>query len=419
MTLFCYNDTMKLKTGVHLQVIKETKFKTLRLMLRFREPVTKENTVKRALISDLWKIANVAYPTGQALSAHLAEMYGATLSTGSGSKGAQHFLSLSMSIVNPALVGEDLLNEALESLQQVIFQPLWNVENFEVEKENFLHYLKAMKEDHQAYAAQRLSEIYFTDRNQAPLLSEVITMTEKLTMAELQEYYEKMLAEDQIDILVLGDVNAAEVEAVIEDWPFTARKNEENLTEVFYQQELQPLSELTETVEGSQSVLAMAWQLPVCYGDSDYLALQVMNGLFGGLPHSKLFSIVRERESLAYGISSSFDSFTGLFRVFAGIDADNFEKTRDLINELLSAVSRGDFTADDIQQTKDMLRNGYFISQDNSSALMEEAFMADFLPERYLDEAAWLAALDAVTAEDIQTVAKKLTAQVVYLLKGE
>ena len=45
---------MKLASGVNLHVIKETKFKTIRLMVRFREELSRENIAKRVIISNLW-----------------------------------------------------------------------------------------------------------------------------------------------------------------------------------------------------------------------------------------------------------------------------------------------------------------------------------------------------------------------------
>ena len=65
---------------------------------------------------------------------------------------------------------------------------------------------------------------------------------------------------------------------------------------------------------------------------------------------------VREKASLAYYASSAFDSFTGLLRVNAGIDAGNYQQARELILEQLQAMQSGDFTAQEIEQTKTMLK---------------------------------------------------------------
>ena len=50
----------------------------------------------------------------------------------------------------------------------------------------------------------------------------------------------------------------------------------------------------------NQGKLSMGFRTKTRYGDDDYYALMVYNGILGGGAHSKLFSNVREKASLAY-----------------------------------------------------------------------------------------------------------------------
>jgi predicted Zn-dependent peptidase len=407
---------MKLAKAVNLHVIKETKFKTIRVVVRFRELLNAQNVSKRVLISNLWEEANQGLPTGKAFSERLARMYGARFHAGVTIKGRQHCLTASLSVVDPQLVEEDTLKEGVDFLHDVIFRPLWDQAMFEREKTNLLHYLKSLQEDNETVAELAVARLFYEDKNQALPSVGTVESLQTETMGAVRDYFEQaILPHNPIDIFVLGNVENSRVEALFSDWKFSDR---ENLQEIFYQPADRPLQNVVEQKDANQSILAMAWRLPIQYGDRDYLALQLMNGLFGSLPHSKLFSIVRERESLAYEIGSSFDSFTGLYRVMAGIDAENFDKTKDLINSLLSELIDGNFTEDELQQTKDMLRNSYQMAKDNSSALVEEAFVKAFVGERFLDDAAWLSALATVTKADLQKVARQLKAQLVYFLNG-
>ena len=95
--------------GVMLHLIKESKFKTVRLMVRFREEMSADTLGKRVLISNMLESTNAVYQTGKDFSRKLSEMYGASFTTGVAKKGKQHLLSLNMSIVNPKLVDFDTL----------------------------------------------------------------------------------------------------------------------------------------------------------------------------------------------------------------------------------------------------------------------------------------------------------------------
>ncbi len=90
-----------------------------------------------------------------------------------------------------------------------------------------------------------------------------------------------MLAEDQVDIFVLGDVNEAELVPLFKQLPFTPR--EEGKAAIFYNQPIRNvIEERTEREVLAQSKLNLAYNTDIYYGDSYYFALQVFNGIFGG-----------------------------------------------------------------------------------------------------------------------------------------
>lgn len=407
---------MKLASGVNLHVIKETKFKTIRLMVRFREELSRENIAKRVIISNLWETTNAAYPTAQAFSSRLSELYGTSFSTTVNKKGSQHLLSIHMNLVNPKFVDMDTLAGAVDFMHNALFSPDNNVAVFEREKANLINYLKAMNEDRSYYASRQLATLFFTDANQALPGVATVELLQAETAEAVFNYYTEMLNHNLIDIFVLGDVEEAEVVRLFQNFDF---KDRQGHSEIFYKQELKDYQEKIEAKEVQQSILQMAFAQPTTYGSKDYMTLQVMNGLFGGFAHSKLFMNVREKASLAYYASSAFDSFTGLLRVNAGIDAGNYQQARALILEQLQAMQSGDFTAQEIEQTKTMLKNSYFMSLDSSSNLIEQAFIHEVLPELYIDEATFLKALEAVNKEDIMRLAQSLKLQAQYFMKGE
>ncbi|MDR0199292.1 MAG: insulinase family protein [Streptococcaceae bacterium] len=407
---------MNLPAGVRLHLIHETKFKTIRVQLRFLTAFEPRQIAARVLLSNLMEAANADYKTPQAIQERLASMYGATFSSDVVRKGAQHQLILIMSLVNPKLVAEDTLSEGLEFLHSVIFKPLWDEELFTIEKTNLLHYLASSEDDNDYVAGRRLRELFYGTWLPAEGDLESVEAT---TLEDVRSAYERLLASDLTDIFILGNVEEADLTETLATWTWPSRTPATlSIFDTPQKPMLSNLTEVTEHKEAYQSVLALAWKLPIQYGDKDYMALQVMNGLFGAMPHSKLFKIAREERSLAYEIGSAFDSWSGLFRVMAGIDAADAKATRTLILELLAQVADGDFDESDLADTKKMLKNGYYMSLDNAGALIEHAFTQSQVPERFLDKADFLVQLAAVTSADVQKVARKLQLQVVYLLEG-
>jgi predicted Zn-dependent peptidase len=413
--------TVKLAEGVNLHLLLSEKFKTIHLMLRFREPISRETIAERALLPNVLTLANAKYPGPKDFQTALAMNYGMRLAAGVTAKGAQHNLTFGMNVVEPRFVGEDTLSVAVEFLRSVIFEPLAADEKFDqsifdLVKTNGLHDLESLKDDNAYTAATKLDQLFYLDENMSTPAHGTVELLEKVDAARLYDYYLSMLATNSVDIFVLGNIEEAKLVKAFEAWNFADRPA---LKEIFYKQPVVDEKELTESKEAYQSQLAMAWSMPIQYGDRDYLALQVFNGLFGGQPNSKLFSVVREKESLAYSISSRFDSFTGSLGVMAGVDSNNLEKAQRLVLSLLEEMKKGEFNEEDLSQTKALLRNSYLAGKDSTGTILEMAFVNTLLPESELSDEAWLAALEAVKTEDVMRVAQKVELQAVYILKAE
>jgi predicted Zn-dependent peptidase len=209
-----------------------------------------------------------------------------------------------------------------------------------------------------------------------------------------------------------------QVQQAFANWEFPVTERQH--PDIYYHQSL--LATVNEEVvyeQVTQAKLNMGFQTSVYYGDHRRFALMVFNGLFGGFPHSKLFLNVREKESLAYYASSSVDTFRGLVTVQTGIDGKNRTRVLELVNEQLASLCAGEFTEEEIAQTKAMLRNQFLLSLDSPQALIETAYLNQWLPDTQLTEEEFLTALMAVTKEEIQAVAQDITLQAIFVLDGE
>src|SRR5699024_202604 len=121
--------------------------------------------------------------------------------------------------------------------------------------------------------------------------------------------------------------------------------------ELFYSQPLSKIThEQTDREEVIQAKLNLIYQTNAYYLQENYFAFQVLNGLFGGFPHSKLFMNIREKESMAYYVSSSLDTFRGMMMVQTGIQTENRDRVLQLISEQLDTLRTGDISLAEIEQ---------------------------------------------------------------------
>ena len=361
---------MELVHGISTHFIQSKKFKTNKIAVRFTAPLSLDTIAGRMLSASMLETANQMYPTSQDLRRHLASLYGTDMSTNCFRRGQSHIVELTFTYVRDEFLSRKnvLTSQVLEFVKETLFSPVV-VDNgfdsalFEIEKKQLLASLAADMDDSFYFAHKELDKLFFYDERlkleYSDLRNRILAETPQSSYSCFQEF----LANDRIDFFFLGDFNEVEIQNVLESFGFKGRKGD------FKVQYCQPYSNILQ--EGmvrknvGQSILELGYHCPSEYGDEQRLPMIVMNGLLGGFAHSKLFTNVRENAGLAYTISSQLDLFSGFLRMYAGIDRENRNQARKMMNNQLLDLKKGYFTELELEQTKEMIRRSLLLSQDN------------------------------------------------------
>ena len=415
---------MEIIKGVHLHFIQSEKFKTNKIKVRFSAPMSEKTIAGRVLTASMLETSNALYPTSQAFREKLANLYGANYSTSLSRRGLVHYLDINLSFVRDQFLSRKnmLADEILDFLKASLFFPLSNgqafdTKTFEIEKRNVLTDLEAEIENHFYHAHRELNNLFYDLPEMRIPSVGTIELVEKETAETSFAAFQQMLNQDQIDFFFIGDFNEIAVREKIQEFQFSEREQPLQLS---YQQNYSNITrEKLEQRDVHQSIVELAYHFSSQYGDRSHLPLIVLNGLLGGFAHSKLFVNVREKESLAYTISSSFDIFSGLMRIYAGIDRANLTKTIALINRQILDLKRGHFTDEELEQTKNMLKNSILLAQDRQNTLIERAYMSSVLGKKFLSLDAWLKALENVSKADLIEAAQQLKLQAIYFMEGK
>ena len=243
-----------------------------------------------------------------------------------------------------------------------------------------------------------------------------LELLDKIRPADLVTAYRQMLASDQVDIFVLGNVDTATVERSLQSWPLAARQQLSTIAD-YHQPFRHHLRVRKEHQRLSQAKLDAAFSLPVYYRDEGYYAALVMNGLLGGSPYSKLFLNVREKAGLAYYADSQVRAFGGHLVVETGIQTKNYSRVRDLIKQQVVELQEGRFTDEQLAEVKAALVNDYQIGLDSPLNIIEHRLVNEMSRHRELIDVP--AAVEAVTRQEVIEAARLLRLQAVYFLGGE
>ncbi len=412
--------------GLTVHTVKTNKYKTNTIILMIKAPLKSDTVSFRALLPQLFQNGTVKSPSRTLLRERLDDMYGATFTTDVQKKGEDHVITLRMDVANEQFLtdGEPLFHRALALLAEIVFQPyiedgVFPSSAVNNEKRSLIQRIQAVYDDKMRYANMRITEEMCKGEPYALTAFGTIEAVEAISPKSLYQYYEDVLASNQFNLYIVGaleeELMLSETKAVFtslltKHQPTIQRKTESrDVAEEKVVHEVQNIK---------QGKLHIGFRTYTTFADDDYVALQVYNGLFGGFSHSKLFINVREKESLAYYASSQLESHKGIMMVMSGIEFNKYERALAIIKEQFEAMKRGDFTEDELKQTKAMVRNQILEIADVARGLVELSYHQVVSGHaRTLSE--WIQQVEAVTKEDIIRVANKVRLDTIYFLKGQ
>ncbi|MFJ7469080.1 EF-P 5-aminopentanol modification-associated protein YfmF [Peribacillus frigoritolerans] len=415
------SDTITEKSGYKLHVVRTDKYKTNTLVLKMKAPLTKEDVTYRALLPYVLQSNTSKYPTTPELRSYLDDLYGAGFYVDVAKKGEYQIISFTIDIVNEKFLSDStpLLEKAFGLLSEVIFNPKKNGEAFDSktvsnEIRSLKQRIQSISDDKMRYSATRLVEEMCKDEPYALEASGNLQDLETITPESLFAYYKKMLSEDEIDLYVIGDIDGSEVEALADKYVSLQEREPVRLpreTGKVVEKE----KEIIENSDVKQGKLNIGYRTQVAYGDPDYYALQLFNGIFGGFSHSKLFINVRERASLAYYAASRLESHKGLLMVMAGIENANYKQALDIIHAQMKEMKQGNFSDQELAQTKAVVKNQLLETIDVSRGLVEILYHNVISGQDIsLDE--WFAKTERTTKEEIIAVGQKIQLDTIYFL---
>lgn len=146
------------------------------------------------------------------------------------------------------------------------------------------------------------------------------------------------------------------------------------------------------------------------YTDKRLPALQVLSTILGGNMSSRLFIQVRERRGLAYSVSASSNPYedTGSFMIHAGLEHRRITEALTVIVQELKKLKTTRVSSSELKRAKEFLRGKTILGLEDSDALAAWYGRQALFHKRLQTPEESLRKIAAVTAADVQAVAKQL-----------
>lgn len=413
--------TLEIGKNVKLILIPESKFKTNLISVYIQRKLDRNEVTKNALLPGILKSGCNKYKTLGQLTDREEELYGSYLHAGASKRGESQVLGFSILSVNEKYLDEKILGQCIEFLNEIINNPLvidggFNEEYLNIEKEILKDSIMSIINDKGNYAMKRTNEIMFEGEPYSINGKGYIEDLDTIDRVSLYEHYKEVLKTSPIEIMIEGEFEESEVVELIKEKFQFDRGNIIDIPKEEYYKEVDEVKEVKENMDIAQGKLVMGYRCNVDYLDEEkYYSLLLGSRILGGGADSKLFINVREKESLCYTIYSTIQKSKSTMMVCSGIEAQNYEKTVNLVKEQVQKLKDGDITESEISNAKIAFINSLNSLNDEIGRISDFYFSQSISKNKSdLDQIKNM--INKSTKEDIVEAVKNIELDTIYFL---
>ena len=401
--------TLEIGKNVKLTLIPESKFKTNLVSVYILRELDRKEVTKNALLPGILKSGCDKYKTLGQLTNREEELYGSYLNAGTSKRGEHQVLGFSILGVNEKYLDE-IINNPL------IVDGGFSEEYLKIEKEILKDSIMGIINDKGTYAMKQASEIMFEGEPYAISGKGYIEDLDDINGVNLYQHYKNILKTSPIEIIIEGEFDESEVVELIKERFTFDRGDIIDLPKEEFYKEVDEVKEVKETMDIAQGKLVMGYRCNVDYLDEErYYSLLLGSRILGGGADSKLFVNVREKESLCYTIYSTIQKSKSTMMVCSGIEAENYERTVELVKEQVQKLKDGDITETEIANAKIAFINSLNSLNDEIGRLSDFYFSQSIAKNKSdLDEIKNM--INKSTKEDIVDAVKDIQLDTIYFL---
>lgn len=411
--------------GSELMAIETDKFKTEMLTVTMSLPSRQRTSRLCNLLFSTLKRGCRKYPDISSLSRRLDDLYDANIATMVAPTGENISAGFVCECLDSAYVkgGEDLLAGTLETLREMLFDPLLTPDGLffdkitEREKRNLCDNIRASDNDPRIHSFQLCRGTMFRGEPYGLRSSGTVEDVMAVDARELTDFLGEYIHASAPVFIYVGRREAESVAKLISEHLSDLGGTPVKLNDTIVKCASPVMRSVEEDMKVLQGKLTIGFRSDIGAADDDVYASILFNDIFGGSPSSKLFRNVRERLSLCYSCSSSLNFVKGALFVRSGISNENKDR---VISEVLSQfeeIRKGNVSDYELECSKKSIENYYRQVSDSPYAL-ENFYRTRLLLgiDVSLDE--WVEKLCRVTKEDVVRAANRFGVDTYAFVRG-
>jgi predicted Zn-dependent peptidase len=391
------------------------KFKSIEMHVLYRINRNIDDYLLYAIREIFYKY-NKIYKSRREMLIQEEELYNEYISFNVYHRGKHTILDANISIINPKLVKDNYLKDAIKYLFDILYNPSFDDSHLKLIKDKLNELYNSAYERPAAVASRNAFQLFIDNELDKTTFLVEKDIVENITMEDIEKKYNELMNDSVVSAYVLGNINKYEDEIInIIDSNIKANNN----SLVDYQIDIPYLDEIktkTDIKKGiKQAQLYMIYNTP----DADELGrvkIRLFNTIFGSSGQSsRLFNNVREQKQVCYVIHSSYDPYDNSICVYSGTNADTLDDTIKEVNNTFDSMKN--ITDEELNNARAYILNSIDSIYDDLTTIYRRLMTEkeygrsdiETVKKMYID----------VTKEDIQELVDKIRLNTLYVLKGD
>ncbi len=322
------------------------------------------------------------------------------------------FLGASLSTSSDGIYASGLSKHAekiFSIVSDIILNPEFKQEELEKIRKQTLSGLAYQKDDPDAISNRVSSAIMYGKEHPYGEMETEETV-KSVTLDMCKKYVDTYFKPNISYLAIVGDINKAKAKTLVEK--FLSKWEKKDVPKTQFENPKAPIVNKVELVNrpsSVQSVISVCYPVDLPIGNDDVIKAKVANLILGGSATGRLFMNLREAKAYTYGAYSSInaDKYVGSFSAFTKVrNSVTDSAVTEIMNEM-KKIRNEKVSDEDLQKAKNLISGNFTRSLEQPRTIAEFAInIARYnLPKDYYKN--YLKNLNAVTAEDVQNVAKK------------
>lgn len=304
---------------------------------------------------------------------------------------------------------------ALRLLAEILKEPAFPENEFAQIRQQRLAGLEQAKSEPQALGPldleHHLRPYPKGDSRYVATIDEEIEELKKATLEDARSFYQQFYGASDGELVVVGQFDPAAIQKLAAEL-FGSWKSPSHFERVTLPYtKVDAISHKIETPDKQNAVLAIGMPTKLSMDDPDYPAVMLANRIFGGTASSRLFTRIRSKEGLSYGVSSGFNVTNkddgSLFSMRAICAPQNLPKAEAAFNDELARALKDGFTAEEVAAERKAWLQALVVQRSQDGSLAGTLLARDRFGRTMKFDEAMEAKIAKLTVEEVNAAFRK------------